>query len=190
MGAKHPPPLDDMSKISRKQYFTAGLAVVIMALTFHPLPIEIVTIGEGGVKITEAPEQLNLSSEIPEVFQVTIENTGNMEKDVQLLINIDGEPVLYDPLLPQPDWNTSTFGPIEKVAESLWAHGGWFVLLMDDSEMEVRGGEGKELAWNLVMGCSRNMTSDSRSVMEIGFSTRNEISWTSVLLRCNNPSTP
>lgn len=190
MGARHPPPLDDMSRISRRQYFAAGLSLAIMILTFHPLPIEIVSIGEGGVEITDSPDSLNISSDIPTVFQVTVENTGDMEKDVEIIMVIEGERLLYDPLLPTPDWNESTYGPVEKVANSLWAHEGWFILLMEPTELEIKGGEGRTLIWNLVVGCSGNVTYGEEAVLDLGFSTKNEVSWTSVLLVCSDPSTP
>jgi membrane-associated protease RseP (regulator of RpoE activity) len=186
MGARHPPPLDDMSRLSRKQYATAGIALVIMVLTFHPLPIEIVSIGEGGVEIHESPPELNLSSETPTVFQVTVKNTGSLEKDVQMRMVIDGQPLFYDPLLPEPDWNSSTFGPIRQVASSLWAHEGWFILLMDPVEMEVKGGEGKTLTWNLVMGCSRNVTEGDQAVLDLGFSTKNQVAWTTIPMICKD----
>ncbi len=190
MGARHPPPLDDLSPIRKKQFMTAGLCLLIMVLTFHPLPLEVVTMGAGGVGLGDVPTDLNLSSENPKVFSVSVKNTGGLDKDVQLMMFIDGERVLYDPLISRPDWNTSTFGPIEQVAESVWIHNGWFLILMDPVEMEIRGGEGNTLSWNMVMGCSKNMTFGNESVLDLGFSTRNEITWTSIVIRCSNPKTP
>jgi hypothetical protein len=56
--------------------------------------------------------------------------------------------------------------------------------------MEIKGGEGRTLVWNLVVGCSGNVTYGQESVLDLGFSTKNEVSWTSVLLVCSDPSTP
>ncbi|OYT44916.1 hypothetical protein B6U90_04415 [Thermoplasmatales archaeon ex4484_6] len=190
MGARHPPPLDDVSGLSKKQYAVAAAALLIMILTFHPLPIEIEIASKGGVNVVEAPEMLNVSSEDPTIFQVTVENPGRLSKEVEMIIVINETLVVYDPLHPEPEWNDSTFGPLSKIANTLWVHEGWYILSKEPSRIRIEGGEGERFEWNLAVGCSRYKEPGSEAVLRLGFSTENQIAWTEILLEVSDTLSP
>ncbi len=188
MGTRHPPPLDDISKISKRQYWTAGLSLLIMALTFHPVPIEIVESQLEGVLISDAPLEINVSAEVPLIFSVTIENKGRLEKEVELLVMIDNRTVVYDAFHPEPDWNSSTFGPLIQLSDDLLVHDGWYILIVDPLKMKIEGGKGKEQVRMIIVGCSPEKERSEEAVLDLGFRTEKEVVWVPILMCCNNTS--
>ncbi|MBS3781062.1 MAG: site-2 protease family protein [Candidatus Thermoplasmatota archaeon] len=39
-GVKHPPPLNDISKLDKKRLVVGGVAILILFISFHPIPVE------------------------------------------------------------------------------------------------------------------------------------------------------
>jgi len=39
-GVKHPPPLNDISKLDKKRVVVGGVAILILFISFHPIPVE------------------------------------------------------------------------------------------------------------------------------------------------------
>lgn len=186
MGTRHPPPLDDVTNISKRQVMTAIFAVLIFIVTFHPLPLEIVEAQPGGVIIVDHPEELNISSERVTTFKVVIENPGRLGKDVALNIIMENTTITYDALRPDPEWNETIFGAVSEFSSAIYIHDGWYLMAMDPVDMRIPGGEGKNLTWDFAIGCSENKVSGEAAGLQIGFSTENEVAWSSIEMVCVN----
>ncbi len=183
MGTRHPPPLDDVSKISRRQVFTGVLSLLIMVMTFHPIPLEIKVAEPGGVDIEGAPDLVEVSSEYVTTFNITAENRGRMEKDVEILIMIGNSSVQHSGIQPEYEWNWTIFGPWKEMSRGSWSYDGWYILTLDPVEERVDGGSGVSFTWKFVSGCSSNKVKGDEVKVTIGLSTKNEVTWSYFIMR-------
>lgn len=183
MGMRHPPPLDDMSKITRKQVFAGGLSLVIMVLTFHPIPIEIEMAEPGGVDAGLHPPWMEVDSEYASTINITAVNTGRLDKEVQLIVMIGNSSLEQSGIQPPFEWNWTTFQPWKDLSQASWSHNGWYLLSIDPIEKKVEGGEGETVTWKLIGGCSREKDHGEEVEVSVGFSTKNEVTWTSFVMR-------
>lgn len=39
-GVKHPPPLNDLTELDKKRFIVGGIAILILFISFHPIPVE------------------------------------------------------------------------------------------------------------------------------------------------------
>ncbi len=57
-GVKHPPPLNDLTGLDKKRFVVGGIAIGILLVSFHPVPVQEETFSYGfEVKLEEEPEQ-------------------------------------------------------------------------------------------------------------------------------------
>ncbi len=57
-GVKHPPPLNDISKLDKKRVVVGGVAILILFISFHPIPVEQENFSYSfGIELEEDPEQ-------------------------------------------------------------------------------------------------------------------------------------
>ncbi len=57
-GVKHPPPLNDLTKLDKKRLVVGGIAIAILLVSFHPVPVEEENFSYGfDVRLEEKPEQ-------------------------------------------------------------------------------------------------------------------------------------
>ncbi len=93
LGLGHPPSLNDISKVSKKGYFVGVVAILLIALTFVPIPLSQTTLTEnftvsGHYKNTLIINEMNYSSGL-----VDIKNTGDK------MINITTKVIATDGLI-------------------------------------------------------------------------------------------
>ena len=89
LGLRHPPPLNDIVKLDGKRVAVAMAALLIFAVTFVPVPVEVVNIHEDvevnahfGNDIT----LIGINSTIPTLY-INISNRGEMPENITLMIN-------------------------------------------------------------------------------------------------------
>ncbi len=91
IGARHPPPLNDISKLDRKRIAAGLLGFVILVVSFVPIPLTATPLDHSftmepleGTNTTIAAGQAHL-------FQVVVNNTGNTLSDIQFSM-VSGPP--------------------------------------------------------------------------------------------------
>ena len=84
-GAKHPPPLNDITKLDIKRKAAGLFAFVILAITFMPVPISLL-IPDYSVEMSPAGE-VNASIAPGEImeFSFWVENAGNVKNNITVL---------------------------------------------------------------------------------------------------------
>jgi len=152
LGARHPPPLDDISPLTPRQWFVAGLSLFIMILTFHPVPLEQMTIkGEGVEMINEWGEHF-VSPDVPNYEQIMIENSGSSDKEITIQVFFDGILVNGSIANKTPDVDPLGWGEIPQKAFFTYKMDGWYILLMGSRRFELPGRSTHSVP--LVLGCS------------------------------------
>jgi len=82
VGVKHPPPLNDFSKLDNKRKIVGLAAVLILFLSFHPLPIEEVSYRfDYEIDLEEAKIQ-NISLDENALYTFNVKNTGRSDEDL------------------------------------------------------------------------------------------------------------
>ena len=86
MGARHPPPLNDLSPLKNLDKVIGLFCVVIMIFCFHPLPIEVQNIQEKHYELDFASGATTQSVSYGEVghFYVNVTNSGNTLDELQM----------------------------------------------------------------------------------------------------------
>ncbi len=87
-GVKHPPPLNDISKLDKKRIVVGGVAILILFISFHPIPVEQEEFSYNfSVELEEDPTQELILGESFN-YTLTVENRAR---------NIDvGEGIVYE----------------------------------------------------------------------------------------------
>jgi len=87
-GVKHPPPLNDISKLDKKRVVVGGVAILILFISFHPIPVEQENFSYSfGIELEENPEQELILGESFN-YTLTVENRA---------FNVDiGEGIEYE----------------------------------------------------------------------------------------------
>ncbi|MGA1849055.1 MAG: site-2 protease family protein [Thermoplasmatota archaeon] len=161
LGARHPPPLDDISKLSTRQYMIAGLSVLIMGLTFHPLPLEPYVVEDQGVEIIGDWEEQWASPHAPNYHNIMIENPGTRDKTVTLSFLADGERL--DPRVSRFELDVSGPG-YENITDELhylYSDGDWYIMLFGSNSFELR--EGEVYTLRLAYGSSLKVDTGNRT---------------------------
>jgi len=83
MGAKHPPPLDDISPIKNRQKIIGIASIAIMILCFHPIPMEIseTFTPEYDFDVSTQDSYQSIYLDQTGVIEFNISNTGNINDD-------------------------------------------------------------------------------------------------------------
>jgi Zn-dependent protease len=102
MGARHPPPLDDLSRVKPRQVAAFVFAVLMMVVTFHPVPIEAVRYQKDGIELFGHHSALTVDEIVPGVVAFTVLNTGASTEDVDLVIESGGERIVPTLLVQTP----------------------------------------------------------------------------------------
>jgi len=152
LGARHPPPLDDISKLSKRQYIVAGLSVLIMGLTFHPLPLEPYVVEDQGVEVIGDWDDQWASPYVPNFHNISIVNPGNRDKTVSLTVLMNGERA--DPRVSRFDLDVSgpAYDNITEDLHYLYSDGSFYVMLFGTGSFDMR--EREEYTLELAYACS------------------------------------
>lgn len=155
LGARHPPPLNDISPLSKRQYVTTGIAVVIMVLTFHPVPLESMEIEDQGVELVHHRDRYFVSPEAPNMEMFELVNKGEDLDKVSIHVRIDGEEILMSATNTTMDVNMTAYSTVLGNNPSLFTSGDHYVMLLGPRQFEMQGGSRKGI--QLVFGCSYNV---------------------------------
>ncbi len=87
LGLKHPPPLNDITKLDNKRWALAVAGFLLLAVTFVPVPIELVQLHED-LNIEATADSTILLEEIQNYtfVHISIKNKGEMRENVNLEI--------------------------------------------------------------------------------------------------------
>ena len=94
LGARHPPPLNDLTKLDVKRHGLAAVVVVVILLSFVAIPLQVVPpvrgiqfedSGAPGIAVTEL--STNASAGNLTSFSFVVNNTGNVRTNVTLRID-------------------------------------------------------------------------------------------------------
>jgi hypothetical protein len=161
LGARHPPPLDDISKLSTRQYMIAGLSVLIMGLTFHPLPLEPYVVEDQGVEIIGDWEEQWASPHAPNYHNITIENPGTREKTITLGFEADGERLDPRVSLFELDVSGPGYANITDDLHYLYSDGDWYIMLFGSNSFDLK--EGEIYTLQLAYGSSLDVETGNRT---------------------------
>ncbi len=102
-GVSHPPPLNDLTKLDKKRFVVGGIALLILFISFHPVPVDQESFSYGyEVSLEDEPAQeLILGGS----YNYTI-NVENQAKNVDVDDGIDYE-VTYS--LSDPAWDSELY---------------------------------------------------------------------------------
>jgi len=89
-GVKHPPPLNDISKLDKKRVVVGGVAILILFISFHPIPVEQEQFSYSfGIELEEDPEQELILGESFN-YTLTVENRAfNVDIDEGIRYKVD-----------------------------------------------------------------------------------------------------
>ncbi|MGA1792547.1 MAG: site-2 protease family protein [Thermoplasmatota archaeon] len=167
LGARHPPPLDDISPLSKRQWLVFGLSIGIMALTFHPIPLEQMKVEGEGLMLENEWNEHFASPNTPNWENYTLVNDDRSLADVNIQITIGGglpvAPTITNKTLDVGEG----WGNISKSSYFVYKQGGWYILLMGSKNFEVKGGE--EHIVPFVLGCSLDNPPGNSTMVEITF---------------------
>jgi len=84
LGLKHPQPLDDISGIDTKRKMLGALAILILLVTFVPIPISTVAPDYSFDTHVDGSNEVTVAAGSSVVFYMEVENTGNTKYDVEM----------------------------------------------------------------------------------------------------------
>lgn len=80
VGLKHPPPLNDIGKLDNKRKAIGVFAVIMLFISFHPVPIETMTYDyDMSVTVDDPLQNASLNETL--TYSIVVENTGDPEPD-------------------------------------------------------------------------------------------------------------
>ncbi|MEA3559280.1 MAG: site-2 protease family protein [Candidatus Thermoplasmatota archaeon] len=169
MGARHPPPLDDISPLSRRQYVTVAVSVIIMVLTFHPVPLEMVETEDHGLELLEGNDRFFMSPDISNIQTFEIRNKGSDIDKVSIHISMGGKEVLMRATNNSIDVNITAFNDIMETNPSLFMNdeGNIYIMLLGPREFELK--KNSIMSVQVVFGCSRDVEYGNSTDVEIIF---------------------
>lgn len=88
VGLKHPPPLNDFTDLGNRRKAIGVVAVVVLLVSFHPVPIEQQSYQYDFDIQVDEPVHQNITFNESAVYTITVTNTGSSSKD---LVNISDE---------------------------------------------------------------------------------------------------
>ena len=108
LGVRHPPPLNDITKLDMKRFLVGVSAFVLLVVSFVPIPMSVIA-ADYSFEMTEIdgePNNLMVAGE-SQNFTVVVNNTGNALN----LITVNGEsmPSGWELALKRSDENESTY---------------------------------------------------------------------------------
>ena len=96
LGLKHPPPLDDISKLDSKRKFIGIFAILMLVLCFHPAPLVPADFHYDVELISENIEK-NITSDEMGIFTIMVENPKDLDtKNIYANINLSKTTASYE----------------------------------------------------------------------------------------------
>jgi len=90
LGLNHPPPLNDITKLDKKRWALAISGFLLLAVTFVPVPMQMVTLHED-MQLSASLDSNILVENLSEytTLHIFVHNNGEMKENTTLLINGD-----------------------------------------------------------------------------------------------------
>ncbi|MGA1822228.1 MAG: site-2 protease family protein [Thermoplasmatota archaeon] len=155
-GGRHPPPLDDYSPIGKRQYVFAALSVIMLVLTFHPIPLETFVAEKSGLEVYPHHEEAFIRWDEPSLVSIDVDNLGSSERWVHMDILKDGVVIVPSQLNRTFDWDESAFSYYSQRSQYAYDLGSVHILSMGPIDREMEG-DGTE-TFDLVFGGSRDFS--------------------------------
>lgn len=110
-GAKHPPPLNDITKLDQRRKALGMFAFVILIIAFVPVPISILDADHSFEMSPEGMTEATLSPGEQALFHFTIQNHGNVKQNIT--VSAVDVPPEWTVEFRMPDKNESFYETIE-----------------------------------------------------------------------------
>ena len=90
LGLNHPPPLNDITKLDKKRWALAISGFLLLAVTFVPIPMQMVTLHEN-MELSASLDSSILVENLSEytTLHIFVQNKGEMKENTTVLINGD-----------------------------------------------------------------------------------------------------
>ncbi len=90
LGLNHPPPLNDITKLDKKRWALAISGFLLLAVTFVPVPMQMVTLHED-MQLSVSLDSSTLVENLSEytTLHIYIQNKGEMKENTTVLVNGD-----------------------------------------------------------------------------------------------------
>ena len=167
LGARHPPPLDDVSPLSKRQFAVAGFAVLMMALSFHPVPLQIFTAEDTSIEVEASDEILPTSPTYVSTLNYTVSTGYSGKRTVTVGVFHDGKEAIPSRLYPGFELDETVFSGVLASAEAFYDIDGWYLFLMGPTQRDV--GDDQPEIWTFHSGCSPNKTTGDNISLTISF---------------------
>ena len=82
LGARHPPPLNDISKLDAKRIVAGIAAFAILIVAFVPIPMVEIAVDHSFTMVSEGDTNATIAPGQSRVFQLVVNNTGNTLSDI------------------------------------------------------------------------------------------------------------
>lgn len=83
LGARHPPPLNDISKLGAKRVVVGVIAFAILVVAFVPIPMVEIPADHSFTMETAGDTHATIAAGQSQLFQVVVNNTGNTRSQIQ-----------------------------------------------------------------------------------------------------------
>jgi Zn-dependent protease len=83
LGARHPPPLNDISKLDAKRVFVGAIAFAILVIAFVPIPMVEIPADHSFTMEAASDTNATIAAGQSQLFQVVVNNTGNTRSQIQ-----------------------------------------------------------------------------------------------------------
>lgn len=149
-GVKHPPPLNDITKLDKKRFVVGGIAILILFISFHPIPVEQQSYSYGfDLELEEDPVQEMV---LGESFNYTL-NIENRARNVELEDGIDYE-VSYH--FSDEDWHSRFW---------VFRDDGWEKIETSTTDLNLEKGENR--TYRLEVEPTENATLENNIVFSV-----------------------
>ncbi|MCK5773328.1 MAG: site-2 protease family protein [Thermoplasmata archaeon] len=180
MGTRHPPPLDDISPLSKRQYAAGAFAILMMLLCFHPIPIEIIQAQSPDVQVYGPESNITVSDLAPVRMDVMVENGASSPEAISMTIEYDGVLIVPEHLYPDHGLDPERFENAINRSQLFYDLDGWYVFSESPAEREIAG-KGT-LKWTFHLAASSNISQDANTSFWMHFSYADRVETAEVFL--------
>ncbi len=168
MGTRHPPPLDDISPLSARQYTAGAFAILMMMVCFHPIPIEIFEAQAPDVQVYGPGGNITVSHLAPARMDVIVENEVSSPETISMTIVYGGDLIVPEHLYTDHGLDPERFEDVVNRSQLFYDLDGWYVFSESPAERELAGNGVQE--WTFHLASSSNISLDTNTSFWMHFS--------------------
>jgi len=94
IGARHPPPLNDISRLTKKKVVVGAVAFAMLFVSFVPIPLQTIAADHSFTIEPENGTNATIAAGQTQLFQLLVNNTGNTRSDIEFSMS-SGPPNWY-----------------------------------------------------------------------------------------------